>query len=81
MDIRQQNVLNNKGLNRKQLLIFSAISVLGVIFGLLFIVYYALIKYDLTYILIALIYFIIGLGSVIYVEKETRDKEKSKSGY
>ncbi len=77
----QQNVLNNKGLKKQELFIFTAVSILGIIFGIIFLIYYTIIKYNLLYTGISIIYFLIGVGFIIYVEGQIRKKERDKQRY
>jgi len=77
MDICRQSVQCNKSMNNLQLFVFLAIAVFGIIFGLLFLIYYTLFTQSSVLIIVSLLVTLFGVGSTIYVEGKFRQEERS----
>ncbi len=57
-----------------KILIYTFISVLGLMSGIVFLIYFSL-KFNLLFMVIGFAYFLIGMGSTIYLEKLVKENE------
>ena len=56
----------------KLVLIYSIITVLGILIGITFLVYFFL-RFSLLFVLIGFIYLLAGIGSAVYPERKVKE--------
>jgi len=56
----------------KLVLIYSIITVLGILIGITFLVYFFL-RFSLLFVLIGFIYLLAGIGSAVYLERKVKE--------